>query len=38
MKPYCFVITSFGEKDNLNDIKLKQAAGISGPVQKIKID
>lgn len=38
MKPYCFVITSFGEKDNLNDIKLKQAAGISGPVQKINFD
>ncbi len=38
MKPYCFVITSFGEKDNLNDIKSKQAAGISGPVQKINFD
>ncbi|MFZ1851230.1 MAG: TRAFs-binding domain-containing protein [Nitrosomonas sp.] len=38
MKPYCFVITSFGEKDNLNDIKLKQAAGVSGPVQKINFD
>lgn len=38
MKPYCFVITSFGKKDNLNDIKSKQAAGISEPAQKINFD
>lgn len=38
MKPYCFVITSFGEKENLKDIELKQAAGISGSVQKINFD
>ena len=35
MKPYCFVITSFGEKENLNDIKLKQTAGINRSAQKI---
>lgn len=38
MKPYCFVITSFGEKENLKDIELKQAAGTSGSVQKINFD
>ena len=35
MKPYCFVITPFGEKENLNDIKLKQTAGVNEPAQKI---
>lgn len=38
LKPYCFVITSFGEKVNLNDTKFKQAAGISEPVKKINFD
>lgn len=35
MNPYCFVITSFGEKENLNDLKSKQAKGIGDPIQKI---
>ncbi len=38
MKPYCFVITSFGPKDNLVDLKSKQAAGQKDPVQKINFD
>ncbi len=38
MNPYCFVITSFGEKENLNDLKSKQAKGISDPIQKINSD
>lgn len=38
MKPYCFVITSFGEKENLKDIKFKQEKGISSAVQKINFD
>lgn len=38
MNPYCFVITSFGEKENLNDLKSKQVAGISDSVQKINFD
>ncbi len=38
MNPYCFVITSFGKKENLNDLKLKQAAGETGPVQTIDFD
>ncbi|WP_297324996.1 TRAFs-binding domain-containing protein [Nitrosomonas sp.] len=38
MNPYCFVITSFGKKENLNDIKLKQKAGTAGPVQEIDFD
>lgn len=38
MKPYCFVITSFGKKENLNDLKSKQAAGQSDLVQKIDFD
>jgi hypothetical protein len=38
MKPYCFVITSFGEKEDLKDIKSKQEKGINGVVQKINFD
>lgn len=38
MNPYCFVIISFGEKENLNDLKSKQAKGISDPIQKINFD
>lgn len=38
MNPYCFVITSFGKKENLKDIKLKQEAGAAGPVQEIDFD
>lgn len=38
MKPYCFVISSFGKKDNLNDLKSKQAEGKKEPVQKIDFD
>lgn len=38
MKPYCFVISSFGKKDNLNDLKSKQAEGKKDPVQKIDFD
>jgi tetratricopeptide (TPR) repeat protein len=37
MNPYCFVITSFGKKDNLNDVKAK-AAGIHETVQPIDFD
>ena len=38
MNPYCFVITSFGKKENLNDLKSKQLAGQNDPVQKIDFD
>ena len=38
MNPYCFVITSFGEKENLNDLKSKFSEGKKGPVQKINFD
>lgn len=38
MKPYCFVITSFGKKDNFTDIRSKQSAGIKDPAQKIDFD
>jgi hypothetical protein len=38
MKPYCFVITSFGKKDNLKDIQSKFFAGKTEPVQKIDFD
>lgn len=38
MNPYCFVITSFGKKENLNDLKSKQAVGQNDPVQKIDFD
>lgn len=38
MKPYCFVITSFGKKENLNDLKTKYTEGKKDPVQKIDFD
>ena len=38
MKPYCFVITSFGQKENLNDLKAKYKDGNIEPVQKIDFD
>lgn len=38
MKPYCFVITSFGKKDNLKDLQAKFSAGKTEPVQKIDFD
>lgn len=38
MNPYCFVITSFGKKDNLKDFQSKFSAGNTGPVQKIDFD
>ena len=38
MNPYCFVITSFGKKENLNDLKAKYACGKSDPVQQIDFD
>lgn len=38
MNPYCFVITSFGKKENLNDLKAKQASGKNDTVQKVDFD
>lgn len=38
MKPYCFVITSFGKKEDLNDLKVKHATQNTDPVQKIDFD
>lgn len=38
MKPYCFVITSFGKKDNLKDLQTKFSAGKVGTVQQINFD
>jgi hypothetical protein len=38
MKPYCFVITSFGNKEDLNDLKAKYVAGTKDPVRKIDFD
>jgi len=38
MNPYCFVITSFGKKENLNDLKAKYAGGKSDPLQQIDFD
>jgi len=38
MKPYCFVITSFGKKDNLKDLQAKFSAEKAGPVQQINFD
>ena len=38
MKPYCFVITSFGKKENLSDLKTKYADGKKEPVQYINFD
>lgn len=36
--PYCFVITSFGKKDNLSDLKQKYSAGKAEPLQQIDFD
>jgi hypothetical protein len=38
MKPYCFVITSFGKKEDLIDWKIKYTAGKNESVQKIDFD
>jgi len=38
MKPYCFVITSYGRRDNYKDLKTKQEAGKKGKVQQIDFD
>lgn len=38
MKPYCFVITSFGQKENLNDLKAKYKNGNKEPVQQVDFD
>ncbi len=38
MNPYCFVITSFGSKENLNDLRAKYTEGNRNPVQKIDFD
>lgn len=38
MKPYCFVITSFGKKEDLIDLKTKYSTGTKDPVQKIDFD
>lgn len=38
MNPYCFVITSFGQKENLNDLRAKYTEGNKNPVQKIDFD
>ncbi len=38
MKPYCFVITSFGQKENMNDLKAKYVQGNKAPVQRIDFD
>jgi hypothetical protein len=38
MKPYCFVITSFGKKDNLKDLQSKFSSGNAEFVQKIDFD
>lgn len=39
MNPYCFVITSFGEKPNLKDLQSKfDARNLNDPIQKINFD
>src|SRR5690606_30538485 len=38
MQPYCFVITSFGQKENLLDLKAKFTNENKNPVQKIDFD
>lgn len=38
MQPYCFVITSFGQKENLLDLKAKFTNDNKNPVQKIDFD
>jgi len=35
MNPYCFVITSFGKKENLKDLQAKFASGKADSVQQI---
>jgi len=35
MNPYCFVITSFGKKENLKDLQAKFSSGKTDPVQQI---
>ncbi len=39
MNPYCFVITSFGEKPNLKDLQFKyESRNLAEPLQKINFD
>jgi hypothetical protein len=38
MNPYCFVITSFGKKENLNNLKSNYVAGKNEPLQVIDFD
>jgi len=38
MNPYCFVITSFGRKENLNSLKANYASGKTESVQQINFD
>jgi len=39
MNPYCFVITSFGEKPNLKDLQSKfDSRNVNEPLQKINFD
>ena len=38
MNPYCFVITSFGKKENLNNLKSNYVAGKTEPLQVIDFD
>jgi len=39
MNPYCFVITSFGEKPNLKDLQAKyESRNMNEPLQKINFD
>jgi hypothetical protein len=34
MNPYCFVIISFGKKENLNDLKEKYSEAEKAPIQQ----
>jgi hypothetical protein len=38
MNPYCFVIISFGKKENLNDLKEKYSEAEKAPIQQIDFD
>lgn len=38
MNPYCFVITSFGTKEDLNGLKARHAEGSKDPAQRIDFD
>src|SRR5437868_4937507 len=38
IKPYCFVITSFGSKENLKDLVAKATNGKVGNIQQINFD